>query len=126
MMFLVFLYIVIKVGIDKKPFTHITAKQKKRRAKSIFLCSLPSSFVSLLVFFCVSSSMSSLSLTSSTTKHTYDTHHKLKQRLKQGPCVFLLFCFHCCYLRFQGLFVFFLIILHGLSALLNVHVSLSM
>lgn len=105
-------------SLDKKPFTDIRAKQKKKKKA---FSSVPYDLVLCHLFglFRVCSSMSSLSLTSSTTKHTFDTQHKLKQKLKQGRCVFfvvvgfVLFCFRCCYLRFEG---FFLIILHGLSA----------
>lgn len=47
----------------------------------------------LFGLFCVCSSMSSLPLTSSTIKHTFDTQHKWEQRLNQRPCFFLLlFC----------------------------------
>lgn len=85
------------VRIAWKPLTDIRARQKKTK-QNIFLHSQPS----WLVFFFFYSSMSSLSLSSSTTKHTFDARHKLMQRLKQRPCVWLLFCFRCCYLRFQG------------------------
>lgn len=57
--------------------------------------------------FGVCSSMSSWSLASSTTKHTFDTHHKVKQRR-------FLFSFHCCYLRFESYYFTWLICLEML------------